>query len=57
MNALVYEVHKQEVPRTQWYALHIMATLFNNHPYVIAVNLVPTGMPLLLMYTAGMDVE
>ena len=48
MNALADKVHKQELPHTQWYALHIMATLFNNHPY-IAVNLVPTGVPLLEM--------
>ena len=28
------KVHKQEVLCTQWYALHTMATLFNNHPYI-----------------------
>ena len=35
MNALADKVHKQEVPCTQWYALHDMATLFNNHPYIV----------------------
>ena len=39
MNALADKVHKQEVPRTQWYALHIMTTLFKNHPYVSSSNL------------------
>ena len=34
MNALADKVHKQEVPRTQCYALHIIATSFNNHPYI-----------------------
>ena len=34
MNALVDKVQKQEVPYTQWYELHNMATLFNNHPYI-----------------------
>ena len=32
-----------------WYALHNMATLFNNHASLqIVVILVPTGVPLLL---------
>ena len=34
MNALADKVHKQEVPCLQWYALHNMATLFKNHPYI-----------------------
>ena len=34
MNALADKVHKQDVPCTQWCALHNMATLFNNHPYI-----------------------
>ena len=38
MNALADKVHKQEVPRTQWYALHIMTTLFNNHPSINSSN-------------------
>ena len=32
-NALADKVQKQEVPCTQRYALHNMATLFNNHSY------------------------
>ena len=43
------------------YALHnIMATLFNNHPYISSnkLNLVPTGVPLLLvMYRDMVIVE
>ena len=35
MNALADKVHKQEVPCTQWYTLHDMATLFNNYPYIV----------------------
>ena len=35
MYALADKVHKQEVPCTQWYTLHDMATLFNNHPYIV----------------------
>ena len=52
MNALADKVHKQEVPYTQWYALHTMTTLMllNNHPYIVAVNLVPTGMALQATY-------
>ena len=34
MNALADKVYQQEVPCTQWYAVHTMATLFNNHPYI-----------------------
>ena len=33
MNALADRVQKQ-VPCTQWYALHNMDTLVNNHPYI-----------------------
>ena len=36
----------QEVPCTQWYTLHTMATLFNNHPYISATCV---GMLLLLL--------
>ena len=44
------QVHKQEVPCTQLYALHTMpASLFNNHPYISSSKFSPTGMPLLLM--------
>ena len=41
MDALADKIHKQEVPCTQWYALHTMATLFNNHPYIST-----SGMPV-----------
>ena len=34
MHALADKVHKQEVPCTQWYALHNTATLFNDHSYI-----------------------
>ena len=34
MNALADKVQKQDVPCTQWYALHNMVTLFDNHPYI-----------------------
>ena len=57
MNALADKVQKQDVPCTQWYALHNMATLFNNHPYISSSgNLVAQ----LQIYTAtyvGMVVE
>ena len=44
MNAPADKVHKQEVPRTQWYALHNTATLFNNHPYIhVSSNGMPDG--------------
>ena len=52
MNALADKVQKLEVPRTQWYALHNMATLFNNH----SLNLVPTDVPRTATYV-GMVVE
>ena len=52
MNALADKahayMHKQGMPHNS-YVLHNTATLFNNHPYIIAVNLVMTGVPLLLM--------
>ena len=44
MNALADKVHKQEVPHTQWYAHHNMATLFDNHPYI--------GTPVGIKFTA-----
>ena len=55
MNALAHnKVHKQEVPCTRWYwnALHTMATLFSNHPYISCSKLilVSTGVPLLFTY-------
>ena len=55
MNALADKVHKQEMPCTQWYALHNMATLFNNHPYISS-----SGTPVGTKFTAtyvGMVVE
>ena len=39
INALADKVQKQDVPCTQWYTLHNMATLFNNHPYIISSQL------------------
>ena len=47
MNTLADKVHKQEVPCTQWYALHSMATLFNNHPYISS-----SGTPVGTKFTA-----
>ena len=45
---LADNVHKQEVPCTQWYALHNLATLFNNHPYISSSKFSTnaTGTPL-----------
>ena len=54
MNALADEVQKQDMPCTP-YALHKMATLFNNHPYISS-----SGMPVSTKFTAtyvGMVVE
>ena len=57
MNALADEVHKQEVPCTQLYSLHNMATLFNNHPYISSSDTsVGTNLLLLTLYE-GMVVE
>ena len=39
MNALADKLHKQA---TQWYGLHNMATLFNNHHYISSSKLMPT---------------
>ena len=48
MNALADKVHKQDVPCTQWYALHTMTTFCNNHPYISSsIPLMLTGVPLL----------
>ena len=55
MNALANEVHKQEVPCTQWHALHPMATLLSNHPYTSS-----SGTSVGIKFTAtyvGMVVE
>ena len=43
------KVHKQEVPCTQWYALHTMATLYNNHSYISSGKFNANCVPLLLM--------
>ena len=45
MNALADKVHKQEKPCTQWYTLHNMVILFNNHPYISS-----NGMPVLFFF-------
>ena len=42
MNALADKIYKQEVSRTQCYALHNTATLFNNHLYISSSG-VPFG--------------
>ena len=47
MNALADKVQKQEVPHTQWYALHNVVTLFNNHPYISS-----SGTPVGIKFTA-----
>ena len=52
MNALADKAHKQEVPCTQRYALHNMATLFSSHLYISS-----SGIPVGIKCTVGMVVE
>ena len=54
MNALADMVQKQEMPYTQWYTLHNMATLFNNHPYISSSG-TPVGTKFTAAYVGMVD--
>ena len=61
-NALAEKVHKQEVPCTQWYALHTMTTLFNNHTYIssngipVATKFTPTYVGMVVEYQLDLEI-